>query len=239
MAREAVQTGRWAAAVELGNHEARGAIDLAVLACRGIEVPRRVPIGARFLTRANLAAGGSLVPAPGDFALQAMRLQHGAILAAGSDAVLRLACVTTADAFGTAVQQALAGVSAPGVQLSFVAAAAAGDDAAFAAALRSVLPDNPSAVLVVTRDAGAAAAEVRAEVLQRGIKVLVFGAAPADEQFTCWLGPDQAALGRAAAEALRQIAPLGASLLEIHRGTAGGDALHQSFVGALGLQAPR
>ena len=68
-------------AVIVMNTGAAVAIDLALLACNGIAVkPNRVEIGARIVTPANRAAGGTTQLAPGDAFVQFTRMQHVALL---------------------------------------------------------------------------------------------------------------------------------------------------------------
>jgi hypothetical protein len=59
---------------------AAGAIDLALLACNGVQLPRRIVVGTRVWTPANQAAGGAAVPSAGDIMLADLRAHHGAEL---------------------------------------------------------------------------------------------------------------------------------------------------------------
>lgn len=235
-ARRRAADGRWAAAVEYGAACGGAGLDLAVLAARGIEVPRRMGLGTRWFRATTAAAGGSEVPAPGDFALRTLRLQHDALLTRPGDAVLRIAYVDGGPDghWCSAVRADLeaARPARPSIDLGFDG----GGEGGIAAGIRRSLAQNPSALLVASRDPGSHA-EARREALARGVRVVVLGVEPADEHWTCWAGVDPQALGRAAADAVRQVAADGARIALVRRpaGAHGTDPLQQGFVEALGL----
>lgn len=234
-ARRRATDGRWTAAVEYGAGCGGAGLDVAVLAARGIDVPRRIGLGARWFRAATAAAGGTEVPAPGDFALRTLRLQHDALLTTPGDAVLRIAYVDGGPDghWCSAVRADLeaARPARPGIDLGIDA----GGDGGIDAGIRRALAQNPSALLVASRDPGPHA-EARREALARGVAVVVLGVEPADEHWTGWVGVDPHALGRAAADAVRQVAAEGARLAIVRRPSGPhADALQQGFVEALGL----
>lgn len=74
---------------------AQVALELALMACAGADVPKTpIPVGPRIVTRANEAAGGELHAAPGDFVVQLLRLKHAAALQPGPAKSVPLLVIT-------------------------------------------------------------------------------------------------------------------------------------------------
>lgn len=206
-------------AVVVPSTGAEAALDLACLAAAGIEVPpTAVPIGARWFTAANLAAGGSMLPASGDPVVALLRMQHAAALHPTAGSAPRTIAIASRadDAWAARVRRELAAHASrdPTVVLHEVAATTA--------ALEALLAARPQALLVATDDPTALqplldqaeAADLPTFVLPSPFVVDV----TAPHAF----GSGAETLGRAAALAVRQLRPTGAAVFELRGGV--GDA---------------
>ena len=209
------------------------AMALAAMAARGVAVHRHFALGVRWFTKANAAADGARVPAPGDLALQVLRRQHPAP-PPPHDALLRILCI--GDGSSPWCKAALADVVAkapghPGTTVGSQLVAKADD---LAATLDATASQNPSAIVLVTV-AAASSSAARQRVLARGCKVIVIGEQPTDEHYTSHVGPDPETIGRAAGAAIQQLRPDDARVIELLQNTA----MHDGFAKALGLRAGR
>ncbi|MEO6594529.1 MAG: substrate-binding domain-containing protein [Planctomycetota bacterium] len=218
-------------------------IDLALLACSGIVVHRQIGLGARLYTKQNLTAGGQAQVAPGDFYVAMLRSQHAEVLTTTPviDIVFRFGMVACPkdDPRGTYMEEELAAAAKryPQVQLDV---RPAGDNLEQRrSALHYLLEQNYNAILVSARESASFAAICK-EAVAQGIKVLVVGGQPNaeldDEGYSCSIGCEDTAIGRAAAETIKTLVPKGGSVVEI-QGTMTSSAAqqrHEGFAEALG-----
>ena len=235
-AKALVADGTFDATAEQSVQCGDAALALAAMAARRIDVHRHFALGVCWFTKANLAADGARVPAPGDLALQVLRLQHPAPPVT-NDALLQIICI--ADGSSAWCRAALADFEAKGKDarrhpgLALVSKTVDKTDE-LAAALDGTASANPAAVvLITTAAAGSEAARQRA--LARACKVIVIGQQPTDEHYTSHVGPDPETIGRAAGAAIQQLRPDDARILELTHSTA----VHDGFAKALGLRAAR
>lgn len=234
MRRLAAQT-----AVVLDETGADAAIDLALLWCHGIAPPSHLPLGTRIL---RSGVPDAAQPAPGDFVLELLRRQHGDLLTSqpNTDVVFRIGCaVLRADGRHLRVRDQARAAAARYPQLELVDRAADGDRERLAAIVRTFLDDGHRAILVSTDDTKSLA-PIAAAARERNVALFVLDAFAECDVATCCIGCDQQVLGRAAGEAVRQLEPGGAAIVEI------GDDLQrpairlreQGLAAALGLQQP-
>lgn len=228
-ARAAVSDGHVTAAVARTDACGDAALLLAGLAARGSTVHKQFALGARWFSKANLAAGGTQVPAPGDVALQVLRMQPTPL----SDALLRVQVIVDGSspwATAVAADVAAAVPNHLGLAVTNTRAATA---AAVSAALDAAAGDNPSALLVLTEDLPASRT-ARERALARGAKVILV-APSGDDACTSHVGPDAETIGRAAGAAIESVAPDGAHIVELAADAAVQRGLHK----ALALHAPQ
>jgi hypothetical protein len=200
-------------ALVVAPHGADVAVDLALLACHGIELPPRIGLGAMVVAPDDTV---TRQPAPGDFAVATLRRQYADLLtqAPSTDVVFRIGLLL----WGTneiepvppkRVREAVERYP----QLDLVEKAADSDAVRFATSGRELLAGGCRVLLVTADDAAvleplaAAAAEYKAALIRIGDAI---GHADA----TCSVAVDPEALGRATGEAVRLLAPGGAAILE-------------------------
>ncbi|MEZ6037595.1 MAG: hypothetical protein R3F29_08945 [Planctomycetota bacterium] len=233
-ARQAVEDGRWAGA-SCFTPPLQAAAEVTLLSALDLETPPQLAFGVSYLTPANLASNGTPVFAPADFVLQAMRNQHAAQLhPADQPPPVRFAVVRAAgdDPWATAAERAPR-VLGRMIEPLQIAIATPADAAKWTEELQRGLDLDYRAFLVAAADPAPSAA-ARRMVVEKGGKVVLFSPKPLDADYTHWVGIDEAALGRAAADALQQLRPEGARLVELLQTD---DPRHAAFAGQLLLKA--
>lgn len=213
------------------------AVDLVLLAKHGLELPRRIALGTRVVTRANLAANGVARAAAGDFVLDLLRREHAALLGAAAPDTpkVRIGLVQLRPddprQARAAAEVTAAARSRPVVELERVSAA--GDVNQQNAAIASLIREGRAAIVIT--DDPASLAVVRKSAIVANAAIVVIDV-DAREDIGTSVGPDQIVLGRAAAEAIVRAVPTGGTVLELHADL--GDPIvrkrHQGFVAALG-----
>lgn len=189
------------------------AVELAVLHCHGIEVPKVLPLGARVRTAATRQTGGTQRPGPGDVMLQMLRMRHREVLSGElrTDAVCRIGFVAVGAARGVGDAATAAARRFRHVELVPKVAA---DAAALPAVLGELLDGGCRAVIVATPAAlQLGELHARAEALHALLLVLD---PTLQTDADCVVGPDPDQLGRAAAEAVRSLVGDRGNLLELH-----------------------
>lgn len=212
------------------------AVELAVLHCHGIEVPKVLPLGPLVRNAATSRTGGTQRPGPGDVMLQMLRMRHRELLSGElrTDAVCRIGFVTVGAARGAGDAAAAAAKRFQHVELVPKLAA---DAAALPTALGELLDGGCRAVIVAT-PAALQLGELRPRAAALQALLLVLDPT-LETEADCVLGADPDQLGRAAAEAVRSLVGDRGSLLELHRATAPNAArVREAFHKALEL-APR
>jgi hypothetical protein len=217
------------------------AVDLALLAASGLDVPARFGIGTRTLTAANAAAGGTARPAPGDPMFEILRRQHANVLTTtpSIDVVLPIALVQMRADGGwqDRVRNEPEAAAKRYPQLGMRVHVADGTAAKFEALAAAALQENVRALLLVATDWSAMTAIAK---LPRDGKVALIAIDPSGEvpHATTVVGADQQILGRAAGEATRALLGGGGACVLLHGELAGAAALRrQGFTAALGLPA--
>lgn len=212
------------------------AVELAVLHCHGIEVPKILPLGARVVTTATRQTGGTERPGPGEVMLQVLRMRHRELLSGElrTDAVCRIGFVAVGSARSAGDDAAEAAKRFRHVEL---VTKVAGDAAGLPAALGELLDGGCRAVIVATPTAlQLGELRTRAAALQALLLVLD---PTLETEADCVVGADPDQHGRAAAEAVRALVGDRGTLLELHPGTTPRAArLRDAFHKSLGL-APR
>ena len=220
---------------------AAAAIDMALLACSGIAPPRKLLLGTCMFTKATLAAGGTLVPSPGDVMVEALRRQHASVLTTTPtiDVVFRIAMVhrTGGDARQARLGEELKAAAKRYPQIQFDYRAAEGAPDQQASLVRDFIAQNYNAILVAPGDP-AALRPVCKDAIAKEIKVIVLGAEFGSEDYTCFVGCDDRAIGKAVGTAIGKMLPKGGSIVELQGAMTTGAAQqrHDGFVEALGLK---
>lgn len=220
---------------------ADAALDLARLSTSDELAPQHLALGARWSTAANAAAGGAPVPAPGDFALRILCMQHQQTLQGrDGDPPLPIGLVARpGDVVAAMVLRAADRARPDRRMLHVVHHEAPAEAEGWSRALRaSAEAGCRIAVVAVADDEGVgedatASAAARREALASGLRLIAVGDAPQDGQFTHWIGADPDALGRALAAAIQALRPNGARLLELRdgnpRSAASLDGMHRTL----------
>lgn len=207
------------------------AVELAVLHCHGIEVPKVLPLGPRVRSSAGSQAGGAKRPGPGDVMLQMLRMRHRELLSGElrTDAVCRIGFVAVGETRSKGDAAAETGKRFRHVEL---VQKVAGDAAALPAVLGELL-DGGCRAVIVAAPAPLQLGELRARATALSTLLLVLDPTLQTEA-DCVLGADPDQLGRAAAEAVRSLVGDRGRLLELHRATTPDaarvrDAFHEAL----------
>lgn len=215
------------------------ALDLALLASQGIELPAAIALGTRVVTRDP--AVGPIVPSAGDVVLSMLRASHRSRLDASTNAARTAIGVALGDATAPRTVAMRAAMQTwaeqhPAVDLDLQTAASGTAQVALLAAFTA---RRCAAIVVAPLDAATLAPAGRA-ALAAGIRVVAVDGRLGNGECTCWVGADDLAIGRAAGAAIRALLPAGGALAAIRGPDASAAARdrHQGFVEELGLAAP-
>ncbi|HEX6810368.1 MAG TPA: substrate-binding domain-containing protein [Planctomycetota bacterium] len=215
-------------------------IDMALLACSGIAPPRRLVLGTRLYTKATLAAGGTIVPAPGDIVVAMLRGQHASVLTTtpSIDVVFRIgmALRTDGEARRTRIGDELQAAAKRYPQIQFDCHAAEGPEQE-QKLVRDFIAQNYNAIVMAPTDPTTLAPLCK-EAIAKEIKVVVLDRELAGVDCSCFVACDEKSIGRAVATAIKELLPSGGAIVEL-QGTMTASAAqerHQFFVEALGLR---
>lgn len=215
------------------------ALDLALLASQGIELPAEIALGTRVITRDP--AVGPIVPSAGDVVLSMLRASHRSRLDASTNTARTAIGVALGDATAprTVAMHAAMRTWAeqhPAVDLDLQTAASGTAQVALLAAFTA---RRCAAIVVAPLEPTTLAPAGRA-ALAAGIRVVAVDGRLGNGECTCWVGADELAIGRAAGAAIRALLPAGGALAAIRGPDASAVARdrHQGFVEELGLAAP-
>lgn len=220
------------------------AIDLALLACHGMPLPREFRVGTRMFTRTNLAEGGEAIATPADAMLVTLRRQHGAILTNRpvDDMVFRIGMAQWSedDPWRVAMREDLLRAAKRYPQVEFAYRSADGDAEKQRSILRDFAAQGFHAVIVAPREPQALH-EACKEALAANVKVIVVDRELDSDDFTCFVGSDQRAIGRAAGERIKELLPQGGAIVELQGAMTSPQARqrHQGFAEALALPGSR
>jgi len=220
---------------------AAAAIDMALLACSGIPPPRRLVLGPLMFTKATLAAGGTVVPSPGDIVVGGLRHQHASVLTTTpvTDVVFRIAMAhrTGGEPRRARIGEDLKTAAKRYPQIQFEYHAAEGTPEQQVDLVRDFIAQNYNAILVAPEDP-VALRPVCKEAIAKEIKVIVLDRELGSEDYTCFVGCDDTATGRAVGSAIGKLLPKGGAIVELQGAmtTSAAQQLHQGFVEALGLR---
>lgn len=194
------------------------AVDMALLACAGIAVPARLPIGTHVLTSGNRAGGGAARTAAGDLIAGLLRRQHAEVLdpEARRDVVFRMGVLVFSGANGwhARVRDELALAARRYRHIDLVTRDAAGSIAQQTEIARALLDEGHRAIFVTTDDPetlGTIAGDAR----DRRVALVVLDRELRGSHATCCIGADQTVLGRAAGEALAALLRDGGTIVEL------------------------
>lgn len=211
---------------------AAAAIDMALLACNGLAPHRELLVGTRVATLANAAAGGEVVPAPGDVVLELLRRQHAEVLTTEpkTDNIFRIGLVfaDSSDAGHARWRDALTAAARRYPQIAFDCRPT----------VQEFVAQGFHAILVVPTGTDSLASACKAAMAQ-SIKVIVVDRAPGSDDFTCFVATQDDAIGDAAARQIAELlGPAGGTIVELQGPAASSQARarHAGFVKRLGLQ---
>jgi len=210
------------------------AIDMALLACSGIAPPRRIAPRVHVYTKANLAAGGEVVPRPDEVVLDLLRRQHADVLTTQPtiDIVFRMGLVDNdgGDPWFAALRTELTAAAKRYPQIAFDCRPS----------VEELIAQNYNAILVAPKEGKVLAAACK-EAMAHDIKVIVVGRELGSDDFTCFVGADPMQLGEVAGgQVARLLGPAGGTIVEL-QGPSTSHATQQRHAGfrkALGLKQP-
>lgn len=219
---------------------AEAAIDLALLAVSGVQVPKRIVVGTHTITRANVAAGGEAVPAPGEFALAQLRREHAEVLSTSPkiDIAWRvgMAQCTDQEPWRAAMREQLVAAAKRYPQIKFEYRAADNDVEKQRGIVRDFIAQGFHAILVSPKESLALAAPCK-EAIAKGIRVIVMDRELGSDDYTSFVGGDNRQIGVAAGNTIKALLPEGGTIVELQGLMTSSPAQerHAGFVEALGL----
>ena len=228
---------------------AAAALDLALLACRGVATPgaqmpavaarRAYLVGTSAFSRDNPA--GEPQPGPADIALLTLRRQHAALLDAGEGAPVKIGMAQCNDAepWREAMREDMKAWAQAHPFVQFDYRDAANDTQK----QRDIVADFTAQgfdAIVVSPKESLALAQVCKAAIAKGIKVIVLDRELGGDDFTCFVGGDNVQIGRLVGQRIRQLLPQGGTIVEIQGLMTSSPAQerHRGFVEGLQLAAP-
>jgi ABC-type sugar transport system substrate-binding protein len=218
------------------------AIDLALLACNGVQFPsqlRELVVGTRVWTRAN-HAGGKAISSPGEIMLTNLRHQHAAILTTEpkTDQIFRIGMAQCNDAepWREAMREQMKAWARRYPQVEFSYRDAANDTEKQRGIVRDFVDQGYNAIIVSPKESGSLASACK-DALTKQIAVVVLDRKLGTDDFTVFVGGDNLAIGRAAGETIKELLPNGGAIVELQGLMTSSPAQerHRGFVEALGL----
>ncbi|MCA8952817.1 MAG: substrate-binding domain-containing protein [Planctomycetes bacterium] len=226
----------------------REAIDLALLACSGVEVaPKRFKLGSRMYTKATVASGGSPIRSPDEVVLAQLQQRHADVLTTEPtiDIVFRVGMAQCTDDEPWRVQMGkdLRAAADRYPQIEFTYRAADDDTEKQRGIVRDYIAQNFNAILISPKESLALAGVAR-EAMDAGIHVIVIDRELGgdDGDFTCFVGGDNVRIGAAAATHVASLLGNdGGTIVELEGLMTSSPAQerHDGFVQELGLEKPR
>jgi len=224
---------------------AEAAIDLLLLACNGVPLNKEIGLGTRLYARASTAVEGKPSLLAGDFYLVSLRRQHqdGALSTEPKTDrrfLLGMAQCNDGEPWRQAMREAMQAWAKRYPQVEFHYRAADNDTEKQRSIVRDFIAQNFNGILVSPKESLALAAPCK-EAMQRGIPVIVIDRRLGSDDFTCFIGGDNKAIGRAAGEEIRRLLPGGGTIVELQGLMTSSPAQerHQGFVEALQLAPPK
>ncbi|MCR9246116.1 MAG: substrate-binding domain-containing protein [bacterium] len=197
------------------------AIKLALLACNGVDLPKRIQLGTRQWTKGSLASGGGPINSPGEFMFTNLCAQNGAALttAPKEDVIFRIGMAQCTDDEPWRVQMGkdLKAAAAKFPQIEYVYRSANDDVETQRGIVRDFIAQNLNAILISPKESRALASACR-EAVDAGIKVIVIDRELGgdDGDFTTFIGGNNERIGAAAArQALAILGNGGGTIVEL------------------------
>ncbi len=216
------------------------AVQMALLACSGVAIPKQVPLGAE-VHKGNNDTRPTPRPAPGDVVVELLRQQHAAVLAIPptTDVVFRVGFVhmDADDPWQIRVRDCVEEAARRYRQIELTTRCANGDLARQTAIVRELVQNGCRAILVGASDPDPASS-IADELREHSAALVVIAQQVHETRATCCVGPDQVVLGTAAGEAAASLLPNGGAIVEVH-GDPASPLLalrRQGFAAALGLK---
>ena len=210
------------------------ALDLALLACRGAELPREIKAGTRVFTRADL--GGRPTPAPGDAILAMLRLQYRPLLEQKDGPAVRIGMAQCNDAepWREAMREEMRAWAAAHPYVLFDYRDAANDSQKQRDIVADFTTQRYDAIVVSPKES-LALVQVCKEAMQKGVRVIVLDRALGSDDYTCFIGGDNVAIGRAAGEQVKRLLGGRGRIVEIQglMTSSPAEERHRGFVEAL------
>ncbi len=217
---------------------AEAALDLALLACSGVPVPRAITVGARVFT--NTPRSPQRIPSPGDVLLTMLRAQHAVELAASKPIRIGVAQHNETEPRRKAMRQEMdTWVKAhASVQLQYQSAD--GDQQRQSELVGNFVAQKLDAILVVPAAAGTLVDACRL-AQKASIPVIVLDGELGSEDYNCFVSSDNLAIGRAAGTEAARLLPAGGAIVVLQglMTTSAARDRHTGFVESLQLLAPR
>ena len=220
----------------------RAAVDLGVLLASGREVPRDIVLGTHEFTKANVGAGGAAIEAGGGVDLAAIRTRATQALAEReSTAPLRIGMsqCNLAEPWRTQMNADVRARAAElGARIELLERDAQNDVDAQREQILELVQQGVDAILVSPKESIALVPAAQA-ARAAGIPVVVLDRRLGSDDYSCFIGGDNVAIGRAAGEFVgRTLGSGGGTIVELTGLWTSSPAQerHRGFVEALGLK---
>lgn len=215
------------------------ALDIALMANGGVELPREIVAGTRVFQRG--APVGNPFPSPDEVVLTMLRGQHAALLHPETPGKVKIGMAQCNDAepWREAMREDMKAWAKAHPFVEFDYRDAANDTQK----QRDIVADFTAQgcqVILVSPKESMALAQVCKAALAKGIKVIVLDRRLGTDDFTCFVGGNNTEIGKVAGQAIETLLPNGGTIVEIQGLMTSSPAQerHQGFVEALGLRAP-
>jgi len=218
------------------------AVDLALLALHKIALPKQLILGTRVFTKANPA--GEPIAGPGDVMLAALRGEQAAVLQqpppAGGKWKIGMAQCTNDEPWRGAMNADIAARAKEYPHVELVLQSADDDTEKQRTLVRQFIETGCHAILLSPKESNALVAPCK-EAMAKGIPVIVIDRKLGSDDFTCFVGGDNLAIGKAAGEEIKRLLPDGGNIVEIQglMTTSPAQERHQGFVDELQLARPK
>lgn len=218
------------------------AVDLTLLACEGVDLPRDIVLGTRVFRPGD--PEGVPIPSPGDQVMAELRKEHAEVLTTEpmTDHVfmIGMAQCTTDEPWRVVMNRDITERAARYPQIDLRLQSADDDTEKQRTLIRQFVDMGCNAVLVSPKESLALVAACR-EATESGVHVIVLDRRLGSDDYTCFIGGDNLAIGRAAGAEVRRLLPDGGRIVEL-RGlmtSSPAQERHRGFVEALDLAEPR
>lgn len=214
------------------------ALDLAVLACNGVQLPREITLGTRVF--AHGTSTNQRIPSAGDVLLTMLRAQHAAELSAARTLRIGVAQCTEGEPWRQAMRNDIESWARTHASVQVSYRSADGSKERQRDLVAAFVAEKVDAIVVSPIEAGALIEPCKL-ARERGIPVIVLDRELGSPDFTCFVTGDNLAIGRAAGLETARLLPNGGAIVELQglMTTSTARDRHNGFSESLQLLAPQ